>query len=337
MTTHLPPTDPACADEPMPGEADLAALYRQLPQSEPSPSLDAAVLRAAAAALATSDDSTITERRKGPREPGDWVRPKIAPPAIPSIEHARRRARAPRWLITLGSAASLVLVAGLAWQLRESSPPPSAAVAPEVELSSDAATAKPRADSRSLSPVASSHSAPTEQLSEKQKAMPAATAKKVQQNDELRSTRSPNAAKAIVVLPPADDLARIEAPAPSTPSVPSAPPAAFSPPPAPQPSRAMNQDVSGSAASGRVAESGDTSSSVKRAPPAAATVILQETSTDKNTVQKPGDTPAQELDKIQQLFAQDHRHEALRRLRAFHHAHPQWPLSEALQAQLRDP
>ena len=48
MTTPLPPNDPPSADEPLPGEAELAALYRELPRSEPSSALDAAVLRAAA-------------------------------------------------------------------------------------------------------------------------------------------------------------------------------------------------------------------------------------------------------------------------------------------------
>jgi hypothetical protein len=51
----------------------------------------------------------------------------------------------------------------------------------------------------------------------------------------------------------------------------------------------------------------------------------------------PGDTPAQELGKIQQLFAQGQDDEARQRLAAFHHAHPQWELPAELDAQLHKP
>lgn len=88
MTTPLPPHDP----EKLPGEAELVALYRKLPQAGPGPALDQAVLRAAAQALAD----------KGRQ--------------APSTAPARRR---PRWPIALGSTAALVLAAGLAWHMRE--------------------------------------------------------------------------------------------------------------------------------------------------------------------------------------------------------------------------
>ena len=35
MTTPLPPTDPSSGDDKLPGEAELAALYRQLPENVP--------------------------------------------------------------------------------------------------------------------------------------------------------------------------------------------------------------------------------------------------------------------------------------------------------------
>ncbi|MEO5830359.1 MAG: hypothetical protein ABIQ36_07295 [Rhodanobacter sp.] len=327
MTTPLPPIDPPSADESLQGEAELAALYRQLPQNEPSPALDAVVLRAAAAALAESDDSTITERRRAPREPGDWVHPKMATQAIPSIDDARRRPRTPRWLITLGSAASLVLVAGLAWQLRESSPPPSASAAQNAAPSAEvvtATTAKP--ESAPANVVRSPASPPAAQLADQQAdqqaAMQAAAAKKVQQEGELRSAQRQDQAKTMAVVPTAAEPA---APAPS--AVASAPPT----PPAPV------QEVSGNAASGLAGTAGDAAKAVKPAPPAAAPVAVDETASDKDITQHAGDTPAQELDKIQQLFAQGHHDEALQRLRAFHQAHPQWPLPSALQAQLQEP
>lgn len=76
MNTHHPD------DERLPGEDELAALYRKLPQKEPGPALDAAVLRAAAKA----------------------------------VQPARRRAR---WPVALSSAAVLVLAAGLGWRMRD--------------------------------------------------------------------------------------------------------------------------------------------------------------------------------------------------------------------------
>ncbi|MBP1475699.1 hypothetical protein J7I44_15415 [Frateuria sp. MAH-13] len=112
MTTPLLPQEP----QKLPGEAELTALYRKLPQTEPAPALDQAVLRAAAKALA--DD--------GERAPAT---------------HAVRR---PRWPVALGSAATLVLVAGLAWHMRqmpEATAPAAQAPAAMTEPSAQAPTA----------------------------------------------------------------------------------------------------------------------------------------------------------------------------------------------------
>lgn len=82
MTTPLPPSTPH--DDDLPDDAELKALYGRLPKHEPGPALDAAVLRAAAQA--------------------------VQPPA------PRRHAR---WPVALGTAATLVLTAGLVWQMRK--------------------------------------------------------------------------------------------------------------------------------------------------------------------------------------------------------------------------
>ncbi|HEX7381439.1 MAG TPA: hypothetical protein VF265_04710 [Nevskiaceae bacterium] len=107
MTTPLPPSKPH--DDDLPGEAELKALYGRLPPHEPGPALDAAVLRAAAQAVATTTP--------------------------------RRRAR---WPVALGTAATLVLAAGLGWQMRElpveapmTSPVPASAAAIETKASAD--------------------------------------------------------------------------------------------------------------------------------------------------------------------------------------------------------
>lgn len=78
------PNTPPPHDDDLPDERELAALYARLPKAEPDPALDAAVLARAGRAAS-----------------------------------ARRRAR---WPVALGSAAVLVLAAGLAWQLRDSRP-----------------------------------------------------------------------------------------------------------------------------------------------------------------------------------------------------------------------
>ncbi|WEN13939.1 hypothetical protein PY254_11895 [Rhodanobacter sp. AS-Z3] len=321
MTTPLPPTDPSTADEQLPGEAELSALYRQLPQNEPSAALDAAVLRAAAAALTGAVDPTVTDRRRGPREPGDWVHPKPETLAISSIGGAKRRERTPRWLISLGSAASLVLVAGMAWQLRESSPPPPAQIAQQHAVAAAAAD-MPMPEANAPMAAAAPAVAPlANHMAEKQATAQADavadTAKKLQQDDKARSAARMIAAKPMATPPPAAEVA-------SVPPAPPAPPAAPAPPAPP----AMLQETSTNASAGTFDAS---------APVAAAPVATGKVDSNQETTLQPGDTPTQELDKIQQLFAQGHHDQAMQRLRSFHKAHPQWPLLPALQAHLQEP
>lgn len=324
MTTPLPPNDPPSADEPLPGEAELAALYRELPRSEPSPALDAAVLRAAAAALAPSGDPTVTERRKGPREPGDWVHPKpvsaVTAKAIPSIDGTSRRRRAPPWLIALGSAASLVLVAGLAWQLRESSLPPSAPVAAREATAPTVSDMARQEATAPLAGMVAPAAQPAPRLADQRAALQASAAKKMQQDSAVQSARLQSARRATAAKPMAapPPLAEVAAPAPQ---VQYAPP----PPPAPPAPPAPSQEASANAAA---------SGTLDQADQAAASSAA---ASDQATAARPGDTPAQELDKIRQLFAQGQHDEALQRLRAFRQAHPQWPLPAELQAQLQEP
>lgn len=108
MNPHTPPpTDEDLARE----ERELAALYRRLPKAEPDAALDARVLAEADRAIA---------------------RP------------ARRRS--PPWLIGLGSAAALVLVAGIIWRMQptllESNLPPMTPDAPAAESKPSEPTAR---------------------------------------------------------------------------------------------------------------------------------------------------------------------------------------------------
>lgn len=335
MNTPLPPTDPPAADDKLPGEAELAALYRQLPQSEPGPALDAAVLHAAAQALTAAENPLAVERRRHPRERGDWVRPKDLPlrdiDSIGVAPHARRR-RLPPWLLTLGSAASLVLVASVAWHMRgqptagvpassantESSPvsvngsaaaAPTATPAPNRQAASNvsAMAAKPGASSllaatsmkvesdamMARKVTPAARDAMTHPASRKSQAKPSP------EHDDARSQLAAAADHAVAAPPPPLPVAEVSAQ-----SVPPPPPA----PPAP-PSEAAPA-------------------------PAAMAPMRLEVPSDGQTA-----TPEQqrELDDIRKLFAEHHDDEAQQRLENFHRSYPQWELAEDLRVHLRKP
>lgn len=94
-----PPSDAELARE----ERELAELYAHLPKAEPGAQLDARVLSKARAAVAR-----------------------------------RRPQRAPRWLVGLGTAAVLVLAAGVTWRLKPATHPPIAPQAmPEMRGAAD--------------------------------------------------------------------------------------------------------------------------------------------------------------------------------------------------------
>lgn len=334
MTMPLPPTDPPAPDDQLPGEAELAALYRQLPQSEPGPALDAAVLRAAAQALAASENPLAVERRGNPRERGDWVRPKDFPLRdIDSIGVApRARRRLPPWLLTLGSAASLVLVAGLAWHMRSqptAGVPLSPANSESTASVSESAAAVPAQDrDRQVGSVVSAMAAkpaaspllatPPMKIGNDtmmaRTATPTLTAQMMRpasrkslapshkpspEHDGTRSQLATAADRTTAAMPPPPPVAEVAAQAVLAP-----PPA----PPAP-PAEAM---------------------------PAPAT--MTSTRVDESSDAQTG-TPAQlrELDDIRKLFAEHHDTEAQRRLENFHRSYPQWELAEDLRVHLRKP
>ena len=113
MTTSQPPNHPP-DDAPLPGEEALRARYGQLPRSEPDAALDAAILRAAAQAIA--DEESPHARRYAHDVPaaGD---PRDAGPV--AIRPAPRLRKAPRWLVGLGTAATLLLAGSIAWRMRD--------------------------------------------------------------------------------------------------------------------------------------------------------------------------------------------------------------------------
>jgi len=313
MTTPLPPQDPREPDEQLPGEAELAALYRQLPQGEPGAALDAAVLSAAARALAAEEESptVLRERRKAARERGDWVHPKPVAPS-PVAPPSRGNGRRPRWLIALGSAASLVLAAGLAWHMRE--PPPatpaaadSAAPAQAMKATGAAAPSPAATPPAAMMERAEVAAPPQEPLRQPPRLVAQSTPQSAAETWR-KAAADKSAQRASSTTRLADSLRR------TAPDAMPAPPAAL-------------QEVSGNA--------------IEAAPeaPAAMTAAAPAPvpSSDGVIASNSGDTADRELDAIRELFKQGRDDEARKRLAAFQQAHPQWVLPPELRAQLRKP
>lgn len=316
MTTQLPPQGPPEPDEKLPGEAELAALYRQLPQSEPGPAVDAAVLHAAARALVPDEESPAISRERQKAERGDGVHQKPVTP-LPVASPARSNNR-PRWLIALSSAATLVLAAGLAWRTRELPPATSAptamdsaaparAMAPAaLPQTTPPATAMQSAESVPLPPSEPSKQPPPKLVVAQMSAPAAHASRKTAAN--RNTERAYSKARVIGGL-------RHAAPAPM-----------------PMPSAAL-QETSSNA----IEAAPEAPAKMATAPPAPPAPPSPAPSVDGITVPNTSDTPAQELDKIQQLFKQGHDDEARQRLAAFQHAHPHWDLPPELRARLRKP
>lgn len=309
MSTPTPPNDPSAAGELLPGEAELAALYRQLPRREPGPALDAAVRRAAAQALGAHPGPLRVERRKSARESGDWVHPEplsaIAARAIPSIESAARARRRPlpHWLVALGSAASLVLVAGLAWHMRS---------APTATLPAETSSPQQPVAARVAGQAADRAAA----------AAPSARTP----TREAAARRQSVAANKQAAAPAVAEFA--------------APPPAPKPAPAVAPMAKARLQPQMTAASPALSPSMEpmrleASAPAAAAPPAPpqADIAAQSAAAGAASVA----TPAAELARIEQLFAQGDEREAQQRLLDFHRAHPQWPLPPELQAKLPKP
>jgi Meckel syndrome type 1 protein len=199
---------PPPSDDDLPDERELAALYARLPKIEPDASLDAAVLAEATRATPTS--------------------------------------RRPRWPVALASAAVLVLAVGVAWQVRELQPVPSAmrtAAAPPAAM--PASATPPAADRRAADSIAA-EAAPTPELRRSVAAPPASDAGATSNVEAASNVGAASAAKpaqrvqvhrapvpaiaAQIPAAPAPELASAPAPEPAAaPPVPAAPPSPPSP------------------------------------------------------------------------------------------------------------
>jgi hypothetical protein len=319
MTTRLPPQGPPEPDEKLPGEAELAKLYRQLPQNEPDPALDAAVLRAAAQALASDEEGPAVPHERGHRR---HPKPHTSSPAQPSSAEGSRR---PRRLIALGSAATLVLAAGLAWHMRAWPPTGSApapadsaapvqAAAPAPRIAPEGAPMPPLEPAASTPPMPAMQQPLPEMIAAKSPTSNVTTLREAAANKHIARTSGEGyAVSALRRAAPAD------------------PATAASPMIAPQ----AASDSTANAVRPTLQEAAPGALRMRGRMPVAPTPIGPFTGTD--TASNASDTPAQELDKIRHLFALGRDDEARQRLTAFHLAHPRWDLPLDLQPRLSKP
>jgi len=315
MTTQLPPNDPDTNDG-LPGEDELSALYRQLPQSEPAPALDAAVLAAAAAALDSDQtESAITvERRQSARESGDWVHPKHELKTTSHRTAVTRHKAAPRWLIGLSSAATLVLAAGLAWHMRdmpETNPKPVAAI---EDNGPPQAAAPLESNASGVAPQA-----PLLQADKQANHLPPAKLEAVKPVSPVQSEeRSRDSVAA---------YARNEASAKQQQK-------------SLENSQATRRAVLQKRAASAPRQAASAEGALMAPAPPAVMEISAPTAAPQNepgTSVQASDTPEQELAKIQRLVQQQHDTEARQRLQTFMQAHPKWDLPPDLRDLLKQP
>jgi hypothetical protein len=337
MTNSLPPQGPNEPDNPMSGEAELRALYGKLPQNEPGPALDAAVLRAAAEAVSSQRDHVSA---------GHSPARKV-------------RNRPPRWLIGLGSAAILVLAVGLAWRMR-SMPQVDSQPAVTEEVTAKASSNPAMDDSPvnssagTLAPAITPPSPPPPPMRAMQppplRVIQAARSQRSMKTVAERARIQTGRQQMAADMPPASpaeatatlgeveqERARVAPEARSTAdklAAPAPPIISAAPiqPPTPTPELSLSIPPPAPPAP-------PTSSAPPARTPATAATPAAQAAAQADELQTEGGTPAQsaEVDAIRQLFAQHHDEEAQRRLESFHRSHPQWQLSPELQARLRKP
>jgi Meckel syndrome type 1 protein len=320
MNTPLPPDHD---NDDLPGEAELSALYRKLPRSEPGQALDAAVLRAAAEALSGKNTAATS--------------------------YPQARASRTRWLIPLSSAATLVLAAGLAWHMRSMPAVESARTmsAAPTEAPSDAATpvAPPSAAAPAPPAQAQAQSTQSEAVLDEVVQAPRQPAPALRKLDRPTRTIASMKPKKTTVDGNLETsaLANVDArqSADETMMAPALLPERYAPaeaPASPEPSPVAEAGASSdkAAAIGNEAEM-SRAAPVRMAAPApmvaaapAAVGAISDTAKDAR------DAPAQELDKIRQLFAAHRDDEARTRLKLFQHEHADQTLPTDLRARLRE-
>ncbi|WP_430390295.1 hypothetical protein [Dyella sp. 20L07] len=242
---------------------------------------------------------------------------------------ASRPRRLPHWPVAVASAAVLVIVAGLSWRMYQQ---PSSL--PQVQ-GTTAMTISPSPSPAEAPTTAASTHAPAEAVDAIAQQAPTALAASglPKARESVRSALKPRVVAPVLTprqspqpLAEAPLAMAPAAPAPPAPPAPSAPVAAVPADQASPPSLAQ-QPIAGLAT---YSHRNTMAMKAAAAPMPAPMAALDQTAAN------PADTPAQELDKIRQLFAQQRRDEALKRLATFRQSHPDMPLPDDLRAQLPD-
>ena len=291
MSSHEPGRD--VDDLLRDGGGEIGGLYRRLPRYEPPRRLDRAVLGEAARAV-----------------------------------HSGRPPRRQRWILGVGSAAGIVLAAGMAWRIghdaMDRNEAGSATSAPRVVPVQPISEA-PRAKNEPPAPPAESD---TGQLAEK-RAQDAAAANQATQ-DELKSVaRRAKTAAGKPAAPAASPLRKSAKPSPA-PAV-SAPPEAF--PSAGERQRGETKDLEKSRVGGAAPapssagayKRADKESSVERGlaspTPPSGSVELQR---DMQLA------PEDWLAHVRELVHQGREQQAAESLRLFRQSHPDWQIPDDL-------
>lgn len=266
---------------------ELGALYRRLPRAEPPRRLDRSVLGEATRAVHGS------------------------------------RPRGPRWLVGFGSAAGLVLAAGIAWHvghegLRESTPASrddNPAWVPVTPLDESAVHRAPPAPAAAETPAPAA-TVPAE-------AAPAA-APPAAPTSRMRKPASPA---------PARDAMKAREPVASPPSPPASPVAA----PTPAASDTSAPSPAGGAAQSMQSKAESATADAERATSAEAAAsqrTRRSGPSPSSSVELRRDTqlaPDAWLAHIRQLLRQGRRQQAIESLQLFRRAHPDWVLPQELQ------
>jgi hypothetical protein len=303
MTTPLPP-DPMHNDE-LPGEAELKASYARLPQAEPDPALDAAIRRAAAQA----------------------VRENASP------------ARRPRWPIALGTAATLVLAAGLAWRMREAPAPSAAAPSPAV-LADDARRARETARDEAAEPAVRVEHASAMTSAPTGAAVPKSLPLRYMPRKPMVSM--PAASKHPAATPEADRAgSALPAIDRTTPAATNATEALEAPAPPAPPAPPPVEEMATQSAPQAVGAAQPAPAPLAAPTPSAAPADLPAAKIAPGTITagqlfSMNAAAAKEFDAIRALYAKGENTAAHRRLEAFHRKHPDWPLPDDLRAHLDD-
>jgi Meckel syndrome type 1 protein len=323
MTTPLPPHH----DDDLPGEAELKALYDRLPSHEPGPALDAAVLRAAAAAVASDA----------------------------SQRHMRRR-----WPVALGTAATLMLAAGLAWHMRKlpaDTPAASPASAPAVsQARADLDAARSAQAARKLDDTAAQRAETAAMQARRSESArhSAAVANQATVAEDRRAYAPPALKAQSRARPSSAPVANgIAAPKPAAPVAPAPAPASEeqadraaplreavsatpAPPPAPMaapvPLPAMPAPPAPPAVTAQAAPAPQAASSSMALPTDAPSLLMNLRAVQPEETMTPA--MAAELQAIRLLYAHGDTTAARARLDVFHREHPHAVLPPDLQRQL---